>query len=70
VVSQLVDGSTLRDRIAYGPLPITVVCELDRSLSEALGHMHTQFPGKCPEGRTEEQGGQQKPKRGKGKHGS
>lgn len=41
VVMQLVDGSTLRDRIAYGPLPITVVCELGRSLAEALGHVHT-----------------------------
>jgi eukaryotic-like serine/threonine-protein kinase len=41
VVMQLVDGSTLRDRIAYGPLPVTVVCELGRSLSEALGHVHT-----------------------------
>ncbi|GAB2843586.1 serine/threonine-protein kinase [Lentzea nigeriaca] len=41
VVLQLVDGSTLRDRLAYGPLPVIMVCELGRSLSEALGHVHT-----------------------------
>ncbi|GLZ32220.1 hypothetical protein Lesp02_44080 [Lentzea sp. NBRC 105346] len=40
VVLQLVDGVTLRDRIARGPMPVAEVCELGSSLAEALAHVH------------------------------
>lgn len=42
VVLQLIEGRTLRDRIADGPLPVAEVRELGARLADALAYVHEQ----------------------------
>ena len=40
VVLQLIEGGTLHERIADGPLPLEEVCRLGAGLADALAHVH------------------------------